>query len=91
MSSKNRYYAKVMNGTLDQTPGGLTKKDIKTVKNKDGTKRYVSKAKSKVSKNNFTEWNKAVRQAKKELGYSRNEFILIKGKLLNRAREIYYN
>ena len=44
MSYHKKYYAKVMNGTLDKTPGGLTKKDIKTVI-KDGKKHYVSKRK----------------------------------------------
>ena len=86
-----RYMAKVMHGNLDHTPGGLTKKDIKTVKSQDGSKHYVSKRKSKLAKNNFSEWNKAVAKAKKELGYDKHDFVLLKGKLLETAREIYYN
>ena len=85
---KKRYMSKVMHGNLDHTPGGLTKKNIKTIE-KDGKKRYVSKKKSTQAKKNFAGWNKAVAQAKKELGHSKNEFVLIKGKLLERAREIY--
>lgn len=86
-----RYMAKVMHGNLDHTPGGLTKKDIKTVKSLDGSKHYVSKRKSKLAKNNFSEWNKAVAKAKKELGYDKHDFVLLKGELLEKARSIYYN
>ena len=89
-STKKKYYTKVMNGTLDHTPGGLTKKNIKTV-SKNGTKHYVSKKKSKQAKKNFSAWNKAVSKAKKELGYAKNDFVLVKGDLLKRAREIYYD
>jgi len=88
--TKTRYMAKVMHGNLDSTPGGLTKKDIKTVKMQDGTNHYVSKRKSKIAKNNFSEWNKAVAKAKKQLGYGKHEFVLLKGELLETAREIYY-
>lgn len=86
---RKRYYAKVMNGNLDKTPGGLKKKDIKVVY-KGGEKRYVSKKKSEQAKKTFANWNKAVSQAKKELGYDKNEFVKIKGDLLDKAREIYY-
>lgn len=86
---KKRYMAQVMHGTLDKTPGGLTKKDIKTV-NKDGKKHYVSKRKSEQAKRNFTGWNRAIAQAKRVLGYDKNEFVLLKGELLRVAREIYY-
>jgi hypothetical protein len=89
MSHKKRYMAKVMHGNLHHTPGGLTKKDIKTVK-VGGTNHYVSKKKSKLAKNNFAEWNKAVAKAKKQLGYDKHDFVLLKGELLETAREIYY-
>ena len=89
--TKQRYIAKVMHGNLDHTPGGLTKKDIKTVKLENGSNHYVSKRKSKLAKNNFSEWNKAVAKAKKQLGYDKHDFVLLKGELLETAREIYYN
>lgn len=85
---RQRYMAQVMHGTLDHTPGGLTKKDIKTIR-KDGKKHYVSKRKSTQAKKNFGEWNKAVAQARMKLGYDKNEFVLLKGELLEVAREIY--
>jgi len=81
--------AQVKHGTLDHTPGGLTKKDIKTVR-KNGQNHYVSRRKSKQAKKNFADWNRAVAQAKRELGYGKHEFVLIKGELLKVAREIYY-
>ena len=86
---KKRYMAQVMHGTIDKTPGGLTKSNIKTI-NKDGTKHYVSKKKSQVAKNNFSEWNKAVNKAKQNLGIPKNEFVLIKGDLYKEAANIYY-
>ena len=86
---KKRYMAKVMHGTLDHTPGGLTKKDIKTVQ-KDGKKHYISKSKSDQAKKNFSDWNMAVAHAKRQLGYDKHEFVLLKGELLKVAREIYY-
>ena len=89
--TKKRYMAKVMHGNLDHTPGGLTKKDIKTVKTQDGSKHYVSKRKSKLAKSNFADWNKAVAKAKKKLGYDKHDFVLLKGELLETAREIYYS
>jgi hypothetical protein len=82
--------AQVMHGNLDHTPGGLTKKNIKTV-TKDGKKHYVSKKRSDASKNNLGGWNKAVAQAKKNLGISKHEFVLIKGALYKEAALIYYN
>ena len=85
---RKRYMAQVMHGTLDHTPGGLTKKDIKTI-HKDGKKHYVSKRKSAQAKKNLGEWNKAVAQARMELGYDKNEFVLLKGELLEVTREIY--
>lgn len=88
---KQRYMSKVMHGTIEKTPGGLTKKDIKTVI-KNGVKHYVSKEKSKVAKNNLGEWNKAVAQAKKNLGIGPNEFVLLKktGALYKEAARLYY-
>ena len=86
---KKRYMAKVMHGTLNHTPGGLTKSDIKTVK-KNGVKHYVSKKRSSVAKKNFSGWNKAVAQAKKNLGIPRNSFIPIKGELYKEAARLYY-
>jgi len=72
--------AQVYHGNADVTPGGLKKKDLKMVKGE-----IVSKAKSKDEKSN--PWIKAVAKAKKELGIT--GFALLKGKLLERSREIY--
>jgi hypothetical protein len=85
-----RYMAQVMHGTLDHTPGGLTKNNIKTV-HKDGQKHYVSKRKSVTAKSNFSGWNKAVAQAKRNLGIPKNEFVLIKGALYTEAARLYYD
>ena len=85
-----RYMAKVMHGTIDHTPGGLTKKNIKTI-TKDGQKHYVSEKKSAIAKKNFGEWNKAVAQAKKNLGIPKHEFALVKGALYKEAASIYYD
>lgn len=81
--------AMVMHGTCKKTSGGLTKKDIKVVR-KNGQKHYVSRRKSAQAKRNLAPWRRAVAQAKKDLGIGKHEFALIKGKLLRRAREIYY-
>jgi hypothetical protein len=85
-----RYMAQVIHGNLDHTPGGLTKKDIKTV-TKDGKKHYVSKKRSDAAKSNLGGWNKAVAQAKKNLRIPKHEFVLIKGSLYKEAAAIYYN
>lgn len=85
-----RYMAQVMHGTLDHTPGGLTKKDIKTV-HKNGEKHYVSKRKSAQAKQNFSAWNKAVAQAKRNLDIPKHEFTKIKGALYTEAARLYYN
>jgi hypothetical protein len=82
--------AQVMHGNIDHTPGGLTKKNIKTI-HKDGKKRYVSKKKSIQAKKNFGGWNKAVAQAKKNLGIPKHEFAKIKGELYKEAAAIYYD
>ena len=91
---RNRYMSQVMHGTIEKTPGGLTKKDIKTVVI-NGVNHYVSKAKSNVAKNNLGGWNKAVAKAKKNLGIPNNTFILLnKGKegiaLYKEASRLYY-
>ena len=87
---KKRYMAQVMNGNLDHTPGGLTKKNIKTI-SKNGQKHYVSKRKSIAAKNNLGGWDKAVAQAKRNLGIPKHEFVLIKGALYDEAASIYYD
>lgn len=87
---KKRYMAKVMHGTIDHTPGGLTKKNIKTIR-KDGQKHYVSKKRSTAAKKNLSGWNKAVAQAKKNLGIPNHEFALVKGDLYKEAAAIYYD
>ena len=87
---KKRYMAKVMHGTIDHTPGGLTKKNIKTIR-KGGKKRYLSKKRSSAAEKNFGSWNNAVAQAKENLGYSKNSFVLIKGDLYEEAASLYYD
>ena len=87
---KKRYMAQVMHGTIDHTPGGLTKKNIKTIR-KDGQKHYVSKRRSAASKRNLSGWNRAVAQAKRNLGIPKNEFVLIKGALYDEAASLYYD
>mgnify|MGYP007027636325 CR=1 FL=1 len=90
MPGKKRYMAQVMHGNLNHTPGGLTKKNIKTVR-KDGQKHYVSKKRSAAAKRNLGGWNKAVAQAKRNLGIPKHEFVLIKGALYKEAASIYYD
>ena len=87
-----RYMAQVFKGTLDKTPGGLTKKDIKVVTDKNGNKHYVSKKRSKNTKKQLGEWLNAVKQAKKNLGIGPNEFVLLKktSKLYKEAARLYY-
>ena len=92
MSNHNkRYMAQVMHGNLDQTPGGLTAKNIKTVK-KDGKKHYVSKKRSTQAKKNLGGWLEAVSQAKKNLGIPKNEFVLLRksSALYKEAARLYY-
>ena len=88
--NKKRYMAQVMHGTIDKTPGGLTKKNIKTI-NKDGKKHYVSKKRSTQATKNLGGWNQAVAQAKRNLGIPKHEFVLIKGALYKEASSIYYD
>ena len=72
MSDKRKYHAyyrNVMSGSLDKTPGGLTKDNIKVIhnRNKKGSPvRYVSMLKHENGKNNI--WANAVKEARKQLG-----------------------
>ena len=62
--------SQVYHGTAKQTKGGLTKSDIKRVKDKYGNIRYKSKdqQKSGKKKNTFrAKWAKAMKRARKEL------------------------
>ena len=92
--------AQVYHGTAKMTKGGLTKKDIKMVKDKYGNLRYKSKDQQSAGKkkNTFREkWAKAMKQARKELIKERvivsGEFVTVGGKtakgkkLLKRIRE----
>ena len=81
-------YRQVMNGTADETHGGLKKSDIKTIKKEDGSIRYVSKLKHKQGKQN--PWIEASMIARKELGLE-NTFVLMKkkSKLYKLTKEIY--
>ena len=85
-------YRKLMNGTIDKTPGGLTKKDIKKVKTSSGQIKYVHEKRSKNAKKNFKGWHKAVKKAKKNLGIPKNEFVLLKksSELYKEAARLYY-
>lgn len=87
---KKRYMSQVMHGTIDHTPGGLTKQNIKTI-HKDGQKHYVSKKRSIQATKNLGDWNRAVAQAKKNLGIPKHEFALVKGALYKEAASIYYD
>jgi hypothetical protein len=89
---KKRYMAQVMHGTIDKTPGGLTKKDIKTI-HKDGKVHYVSKRRSIQAKKNLGGWNKAVKQAKKNLGIPTHSFETINrgSDLYKEAARLYYD
>ena len=78
--------AQVFHGTADRTSGGLTKKDLKV---KGG--RIMSKKQSTAGKKNpgLKKWRAAVKEAKCQLNMpKKGQFDLIKGKLLNRSREV---
>jgi hypothetical protein len=78
--------AQVFHGTADRTAGGLIKKDFKL---KDG--RIISKKQSAAGKKNpgLKKWRTAVSKAKCQLDMpKKGQFVLIKGKLLNRSKEI---
>ena len=68
-----KYYgskAEVFHGTAKYTKGGLTKKEIKLVKDKYGNERYKSKKQQAAGrkKGSFREkWSKAMKSARKEL------------------------
>lgn len=68
-----KYYgskAEVYHGTAKYTKGGLTKKDIKLVKDKYGNERYKSKKQQAAGHKKGTfrdKWAKAMRAARKEL------------------------
>jgi len=83
--------AQVMHGTAKKTSGGLTKKNIKTVR-KNGTKHYVSKKKSAMAKKVLGPWIRAVNKAKKELGIPKKKFVLLRksSKLYKVAADYYY-
>jgi hypothetical protein len=79
--------AQVYHGNADVTSGGLTKKDIKRVKDKYGNIRYKSKHQQKKGKrkNTFREkWAKAMKRARKELikegEIEKGEFVPVGGK-----------
>jgi hypothetical protein len=69
----DKYYgsrAEVFHGTAKYTKGGLTKSDLKLVKDKYGNERYKSKKQqaSGRKKGTFREkWAKAMKAARKEL------------------------
>ena len=61
--------AQVYHGTAKMTKGGLTKSDIKLVKDKYGNARYKSKSQQLAgrTKNTFRDkWAKAMKKARKE-------------------------
>lgn len=91
MPTRQRYMAKVMHGTISKTPGGLTKKNIKTTKTSSGAKRYVSKKRSAAAKKNFAAWNRAVQAEKKSQGYGKHDFVLLKGAFLKAVQKRYYD
>ena len=68
-----KYYgskAEVYHGTAKYTKGGLTKKDIKLVKDKYGNERYKSKKQQAAGHKKGTfrdKWAKAMKAARKEL------------------------
>jgi len=77
--------AEVMHGNATRTAGGLVKKDLKMA---DG--RIISKKQQAAAKKNpgLKKWRKAVSSAKKELGITKKEFVLIKGNLLRVSRKM---
>ena len=95
-----KYYgskAEVYHGTAQYTKGGLTKKEIKLVKDKYGNERYKSKKQQAAGKkkNSFREkWAKAMKKARKDLCL--DGFVPVGGTskegkaLLKRIREIVY-
>ena len=98
-----KYYgskAEVFHGNAKYTKGGLTKKDIKLVKDKYGNERYKSKKQQAAGKKkgSFREkWSKAMKKARKELlsegVFEKGDFVPVGGKskegkaLLKRTRD----
>ena len=68
-----KYYgskAEVFHGNAKYTKGGLTKKDLKLVKDKYGNERYKSKKQQVAGHKKGTfrdKWTKAMKQSRKEL------------------------
>lgn len=100
MHEKHRYKVQLMNGTISKTPGGNTRGDIKTVR-KNGEKKYVWKKKSALAKRNFSDWNSAVKQAKKNIKQTNPGYfakgkgfaphsLKKSGKLYKEAARLYY-
>lgn len=108
MSDKRKYHAyyrNVMNGSLNKTPGGLSKKDIVVITNENKFKkngspalRYVSKEKHEhgvKNKQYIQGWADAVAQARVNLGLL--GFVLVNGndpnghgkKLYAEAKRLY--
>jgi hypothetical protein len=99
-----KYYgskAEVFHGTAKLTKGGLSKSDIKLVKDRYGNERYKSKKQQASGKKKGTfrdKWTKAVKEARNELikrkVLEKGEFIPVGGPtregkaLLERTREI---
>ena len=76
MSDKRKYHAyyrNVMSGSLDKTPGGLTKNDIMVIQNtykKSSPVRYISEEKHNNGVKNFhyiAGWAEAVKNAREKL------------------------
>jgi len=96
-SVKPRNKIKIMNGNTTGCCYGYSKSDIKTVR-KNGQKKYIWKGKSKNAKKNFSNWNTAVKQAKRNLGFpvkGPGSFILLNvgvdgRELYREASTLYY-
>jgi hypothetical protein len=99
MSDKRKYHAyyrNVMNGSLNKTPGGLSKKDIVVITNENKFKkngspalRYVSKEKHEngvKNKQYIAGWATAVKDARDDLGIQ--GFQVIGGKTVE-GKELY--
>ena len=78
----------VWRGTKDETAGGLTRSAL-FYDEKDG--RIKSKARSAATKKSpaLKKWVKAMDAAKKEMGLKKDDFALMKGKLLKTTKKIY--
>ena len=86
---------RVFHGTMEKTPSGLTRADLK--KNKNG--RIVSKKKSQLGKKaalHLKAWTHAVKKARRELKYDDQRiFVAVNGKspqgkaLYKKAKELY--